>query len=479
MSERPPPTSSWVRIAYGFGSVAYGVKDNGFAYFLLFYYEQVLGLPAFLTGIALFLAMFFDAVSDPIVGYISDNWRSRLGRRHPFMYAAALPVAAAYLFLWNPPQGLSEFALFGWLVVVAVLVRTLITVYEIPSTALAPELTDRYDERTTLLSFRYMFGWLGGLTMAILAYGVFFATDAPGGQGQLEAAGYRTYGVVASLLMLVGILVSAAGTHHRIPTLRTPAVRTRPTFTQVLRELRETFSNHSIRVLFLGAICYYWAAGLAAALSIYLTTYFWGFTSKELQWLNIAYLLSAVSAMFLTRRLAHNFDKKRTAITLSILAILPLPVMIVMHLLGWLPPIGSDALFRIILVVNTIDITILIASNILIASMVADVVEEGELETGRRSEGVFFAARSFAGKATSGLGIVTSTLLLTAVDFPSDAATAVDVDDAVLLRFGVGYIITTLSFYFLAVFFYSRYRIDRAGHEENLRRLAELRQEPA
>ena len=88
--------SLWTKISYGAGAVAFGVKDNGFSYFLLLFYSQVIGIDARLVGLALTISLFVDAFMDPIVGYWSDNLRSRWGRRHPFMYAAALPITAAY-----------------------------------------------------------------------------------------------------------------------------------------------------------------------------------------------------------------------------------------------------------------------------------------------------------------------------------------------------------------------------------------------
>src|SRR6516165_924153 len=99
------------KLFYGFGSVAYGVKDQGFQYFLLFFYSQVLGVPALKVGLAISIALAVDAFVDPVVGQISDNLRTRLGRRHPLMYGAAVPVAIAYFFLWNPPA-LSNAMLF-------------------------------------------------------------------------------------------------------------------------------------------------------------------------------------------------------------------------------------------------------------------------------------------------------------------------------------------------------------------------------
>ena len=147
-----------LKLAHGFGAAAFGIKNNGFDYFLLLFYGTVIGLEPGLVGLAILIALVFDAVSDPLVGYWSDNFRSKWGRRHPFMYAAALPVAFSYFLLWNPPE-LSQTGLFLYLTCLAVLIRTFITFYETPSSALIPELSTDYDERTSLQSYRLFFGW--------------------------------------------------------------------------------------------------------------------------------------------------------------------------------------------------------------------------------------------------------------------------------------------------------------------------------
>jgi Na+/melibiose symporter-like transporter len=462
-------TGIGVRLAYGFGSVAFGTKDNGFSYLLLFYYDQVLGLPAILAGAALLTALLVDAVSDPIVGYVSDNWRSRFGRRHPFMYASALPVAVSYWFLWNPPTGLSEGELFAWLLCVAILVRTLITVYEIPSTAMVSELTDAYDERTSLLSFRYFFGWWGGLTMAVLFYFVFAPMD---GAGRMGAEGYHVYGTVACVVMFVAILVSSAGTHHRIPTLRQAPPGDRPSASRAIAELKETLANPNIRTLFIAALFYGAGAGLAAALNIYLNTYVFEFSDVQVGWFNFAYFGSALVALMLSPLLSRRFGKKRAAIGMSIAAMIIYPSAILLKVAGFLPPSGSDALFQLLIVANAIDVVLLICSTTLISAMVADVVEESELVTGRRSEGVFFAARTLALKAVSGLGLFGATLLLAAISFPADVTAAAEVPRSVIDHLGIAYVLTTTVLYSGAVVFYLRYRISRSAHEDNVRRLA-------
>ena len=97
-------TSVRTKIFYGLGSVAFGVKDNGFQTILLPFYNLVMHVPPQLVGLALAVAMICDAVVDPIVGNFSDHLRTRWGRRHPLMYASAVPVAVSYLLLWNPPH---------------------------------------------------------------------------------------------------------------------------------------------------------------------------------------------------------------------------------------------------------------------------------------------------------------------------------------------------------------------------------------
>ena len=121
-----------IRLAFGVGQFPEGIKSAAFGFLLLFYYNQVLGLSGTLSGVAIFLALIVDAVSDPLVGNLSDMTRSRWGRRHPYMYAAAIPFALSFYFLFVPPDGLSEPGLFLWLAGFSILTRTFMTFYSVP-----------------------------------------------------------------------------------------------------------------------------------------------------------------------------------------------------------------------------------------------------------------------------------------------------------------------------------------------------------
>src|SRR5215475_2076559 len=268
------------KLFYGLGSVAFGVKDNGFQTILLPFYNQVMHLPPQLVGLALAIALICDAVVDPVVGNFSDHLRTRWGRRHPLMYAAALPVAISYLLLWNPPHW-SQGALFAYLVVVAIVTRTFITFYEIPSSALVPELTEDYDQRTSFIAYRIFFGWYGGMTMLLLAYAVFLQPDAVHKVGQLNPAGYSRYGITAAIVMFCAILISAAGTHRFIPQFRVPPAG-RKSLGQYAREMMASLSNRAFLILILSGIFFNMAVGLVFALNFYVNTYFWMLTSSQL-----------------------------------------------------------------------------------------------------------------------------------------------------------------------------------------------------
>lgn len=458
------------KLYYGFGSVAFGVKDNGFSYFLLIFYNQVVGLPSPTVGFAIMIALVVDAFLDPIVGQLSDNTRTPWGRRHPFMYAAALPVAISYLLLWNPPAGWDQQALFFYLIGVAILIRSFITCYEIPSSALAAELTTAYDERTKLLSYRYLFGWVGGLAMYFAGFKIFLRPDATHATGQLNPTGYAHYGLAAAGLMLFAILVSAIGTHKQIPFLRNPPAR-KLSIPTLAREMVGTLSHASFLRVLSGSFFTAMASGLVLSISLYFTTYFWGFSSDQIANLTFSSLTSAVLAFALAAPVSKRFGKKRTAITLIVTAFFIGCAPIVLRLLDLMPANGHPLLWPLIFGQNVISTGCSITAAILMSSMIADVVEDSEVRTGRRSEGLFFAAAAFIAKAVTGVGIFSSAMIIKVVQFPAHAKPG-EVSAEVLRNLGLVYVPALGALYLLAVLFVSGYRITRESHEESLRKLA-------
>lgn len=469
----PPPPTLWTKFSYGFGAIAFGVKDNGFGYFLLLFYSQVIGVDARLVGLALTVALFIDAFIDPIVGYWSDNFRSKWGRRHPFMYAAALPIAATYFMLWNPPIGWSENMLFWYLLVLAVIIRILISVYEIPSTALAPELTEHYDERSTLLSYRSYFGWTGGNAMSVFMFSVLFPLFATAAipNGQFNRDAYATYGIIASVLILISIMVSALGTHSRITTLKNPPPQRILTPVKVFKEIFETLANRSFIALFVSAIFGAVASGLSAALSFYFFTYFWNFTTQQSGFVTMGVFVSAVIGSVMAPFVSRTIGKKRGAIIIGLIAFIGSPVPIVLRLFGLLPDNGDPFVFWFVFFTTMIDVGLIICFQILSGSMMADLVEQAEVKTGRRSEGIFFAASAFIRKVVGGLGLITATFVLTMAQLPTGADPS-QVSPETVWRLGAYYVPTILSLWLAMLAVMGAYTLSRAGHEKNLADLA-------
>ena len=223
------------RVSFGIGGATEGVKNNGFEYVLLFFYSNILGVDAGLVAMALLIALVVDAFSDPIIGYWSDNMRTRLGRRHPFMYGALIPIAVTYYFTWNPPAGMTGNDLFVWLVALTILVRLSFTFFDVPGTALAAELTQEYDARTSLLSLRTFFGWFGGLTIQILLFRFLLVPTEEIEIGVLNVDGWNTYGLVASVCIFVCALICTVGTHNHIPHLKAPPAARKITLGMVFK----------------------------------------------------------------------------------------------------------------------------------------------------------------------------------------------------------------------------------------------------
>lgn len=461
------------KLAFGFGAVAYGIKDGGFAYFLLLFYSQVIGLDAGAVGFAITLALIVDAISDPVVGYWSDNLHSRWGRRHPFLYASAIPVAATYYLLWNPPVGWSNEALFWYLFAFAVLIRTFITLNETPSSALTPELTADYDERSTLISWRLFFGWTGGNAMSVMMFMALFPAFATATTtGQFNRDAYATYGVIAAVLMGISILLSALGTHSRIQHLKAPPPKRRMSLRLIFSEVYETLSNRSFVALFIASVFGSIGAGLSAALAFYIATYFWKFSPLEIGGLTIGVFLSAVIGALMAPVVTRRIGKKHGAMIIGLIAFIGSPLPIVLKLFGLLDAVSHQTVYLFVLIAQIVDVGLIICFQILVAAMMADLVEQAELKTGRRSEGTFVAAATFIRKLVSGLGVMAATLVLALAGLKAGAKPE-DVAPDTVWRLGAYYVPAILTFWMAMMAAIAFYRLDRADHEENLRQLAE------
>ena len=458
------------KLFYGFGSVAYGVKNGGFGGLLMLYYNQIIGLSAQRVGAAIMIALIFDAFADPIVGQISDNLRTPWGRRHPFMYFSAVPVGLSFFFLWFPPH-LSQDGMFLYLIVIAIIVRTFITMFEIPNSAMIAEVTTDYDQRTSFLSYRYFFGVLGGVAMGFVTYRYILVPDAAHPIGQLNPAGYVRYGLIAGIIMTATILISSLGTHRNIKYFRVPPLR-RLSLIQSLREMGSSLSNPSFVVLTAAALCGTVAIGVSATLSLYFATYFWMLSSAQISLFQVTGLISAIIGVSVATILSRRFGKRQLGIALFIIFIFTSSAPIALRLIGLFPVNGSHWLMPLLILDRLVSDTLGIIVLIMFSSMLADVVEDNELKTKRRSEGLFFAAQSFVTKSISGAGAFIAGEMLGLVHFP-EKANPLTLDPHIVRDLAYVYMPVIIIMFTLGMILMSRYRITRESHSENLRKLEE------
>ena len=263
---------------YGSASIAYGIKNNAFSYLLLIYANQVLGLPGYLASLALALAMIWDAVSDLLLGHWSDKTSSRLGRRHPFMYAAFFVLPITFYALFNPVIELNDDNTFYYVLALALLIRTGTTLFEVPSTALLPDLETDYDRRNKWLALRHFFGWTGGNGIHMINF-MFWV----GAYGVASQTGYGIYGIAGAVVIAAAILVSSLGTQKVAAALPKPSEPFR--FLAIKREIKQIFEsvkNKNFAALFFYGLTVGIAGGLGhGALSLQYHLLFWVFRNTN------------------------------------------------------------------------------------------------------------------------------------------------------------------------------------------------------
>jgi len=467
-SGRPPLTLA-TNIWYGIGSIAFGIHLTVLTSALLLFYNQVVGLPAEWVGAAMAITLIFDAICDPLIGEWSDHTRSRWGRRHPFMYASALPAAIAFYFLFDPPLGWSKSHLLIYMGVMLMTVRVLLSLYEIPSQALGPELTLDYDKRTSLMSSRFFFGTLGGAGMSIVSLQVFLRKDATHPLGLLSPAGYRETALVASIVIFVSIIISCLGTHRFIGAL-VHEPRVRSTWREKFQELSGTLTNRSFLALTISGVVGALSIGLRQGLDFYISAYFFNLTPAQMSYLAAAALFAAFAGVGLAPAISKRFGKKQSMIGVFFASLFASVAPIAMRLIGFLPPNGTGALFAIVFVFTFVAATLGLSGFIIVTSMMADVVEDAAVSTGQRSEGLLFAANGLISKCVTGVGTFLSALVLGWVSFPQHA-TPGQVDPAILHHLGMVFVPIVVIFSAISIAVLMYYDIDRSRHQKNLERL--------
>jgi GPH family glycoside/pentoside/hexuronide:cation symporter len=456
---------------YAIGNMPFAVNEAAFGSFVVFYYTQVQGISGTLAGLAMFIAISWDAISDPIVGSWSDTVRSRWGRRHPLLLAGGIPTALLFMALFNPPDGMGEMGVFLWLLGISVLLRTFLTIYFIPYSAMGAELSHDYDERTVIAKARVTMAWLAGMALPAIAFALIFQPEGDI-DGRLIDSNYWDYGVLSTVLAAATALICLWGTRTVIPRL--PKARGEAyTFSlvQPIRDFRLAFRHGNFRMTVAAKLAFGMCAGVYMTLGMYLGTYFWEFSSDQMAGLVVPTAVGTLLTFVLLGPLGQRFDKPVLLGAATLIMAINAFWFIGARLFDLLPGNDSPLIYGLQLVNTCIGVISIVSLQVLSLSLLADILDEHELETELRQEGVYFAATAFVGKATTGVGVFLAGIVIDLVGLIPGSAPG-EVEASVLQSLGwfTCILITVLAT--TAFLFTRRIRLSRADHDKVRTQLA-------
>ena len=462
-AERVPQS---VKLIYAGGAAAETIINIAFNSFNFFFYTNIMGVPGTLAGLAITIALIFDAVTDPLVGALSDRWRSRLGRRHPFMFAAPLPVMLCLFLIYSPPESFDSFQLFLWLTVLTVIMRSSMTLFHVPHLALGAELSADFTERSRVMSINTLLGALGGLGMAYAAYTYLFAATPEFENGMLNRSAYTTLAVTASLVGGLIMLLSTLFTMKLIPRLpAAPSDLPRFSLTEFLLDCKSVMSNRNYLMLLIGYLFLSATLGTRDTINLHMNTYYWELLPEEIRYFALFAILAPVLGYLVTAPLHEKFEKKPVLIAALVGYVIAAAAPVLLRMAGLFPANDTPALLPALIGLYVLAASFVVVLLISAMSALADIADEQELMTQRRQEGVFYAARSFFAKASSGLGHLLGGIAIDLIRFPVGADPGT-VDDSTIFNLGLvdGPIAAVPGA--IAILFYMRYRLTRKRHEE-------------
>lgn len=450
------------KASYALGQLPWSAKDVCFNFFIFFYYTQVLGLSPSLAGLGALLAIVFDALSDPFVGQLSDNYKSKnWGRRHPFMIAATVPFCLGLVAMFYPPAGLSQAGLFSWFLVVAVVVRTSLSFFSIPFIALGAELSEDYLERTSIMVTRTTFGYGSAILIQVAAWFYFLPRAAAAGD---SAAGYQHIAVFSALCSLLAMAACIWATRRHIARLpATSSEQQAIPWHTAIANIVALLKVPAVRILLGGSLIMLGVMGLANTMLIHVNTFFYGFNNQQTGIFMLCVLAALLPSSWLAMQFAGRYGKRGAMVRLNVIVSLLGPVPILLHLGGWIGSSGSALLLTVVGGFVFVHQAFFIAQLGINGSMLPDIVDERELSNGLRQEGMITSAFMLIQKFVFGIAVF---LAGVAVEFAGFSGTVdpSQVTEQMLFRLAIVYGPVLALIGLSAALVYHRYPISRVRY---------------
>ncbi|MDB9319267.1 MFS transporter [Nodularia spumigena] len=452
------------KLAYGAGDLGPAITGNISIFFLLVFFTNVAGIPAGLAGSVLMIGKIWDAINDPIIGVLSDRTKSRRwGRRLPWMLYGAIPFGIIFFLQWIVPrfgadQSSNIWPLFWYYVVIGLLSQVFYTVVSLPYAAMTPELTQNYDERTTLNSFRFAFSIGGSIFSLILAQIIFSKISDREQQYLLLAA-------VCAIISVLALYVCIFGVRDRV--LAFEAKRTQgeqPASIPFFEQLKIVFSNRPY-LFVIGIYLFSWLGVQVTATTIpYFVVNYMRLNDSDVPSVMIAVQGTALLMLFVWSALSKKIGKK-------IVYFLGMSLWIIAAGgLFFLQP-GQIGLMYLMAIMAGFGVS---TAYLVPWSLIPDVIDLDEVQTGQRREGIFYGFMVLLQKLGLALGIFLVGNALQSAGFqaaiPGQTTLPIQPESALLaIRIAVGPLPTI--FLICGLFLTYFYPITREMHAEIMMKL--------
>ncbi|MEH2116464.1 MFS transporter [Nostoc sp.] len=368
------------KLAYGAGDLGPAITANISVFYLLFFFTNVAGIPAGLAGSILMISKIWDGVNDPLVGFLSDKTKSRRwGRRLPWMFYGAIPFGIFFFLQWIIPQFSANHSdniwpLFWYYVIIGVISQSFYTVVNLPYTAMTPELTQDYDERTSLNSFRFTFS-IGGSILSLILMGIVFSKIADPQQQVIVLA------AICTVISIVGLYWCVFGVRDRIMAFESKRIQAEePASLSFPEQLKIVFSNRPF-LFVIGIYLFSWlGVQITASIIPYFVVNCMDLKQSDVPTILIAVQGTALLMLFVWGALSKKFGKK-------VVYFLGMSLWIIAAAgLFFLQP-GQIVLMYVMAVMAGFGVS---TAYLIPWSMIPDVIELDELQTGQRREGIFY-----------------------------------------------------------------------------------------
>lgn len=425
------------KMALGIGDFGYSMVSCTVATYIMTFGTMAVGVPGTLMGIAVAIGTFFDAVSDPIVGYLSDKSKNKyFGKRHLYMLIGLVCMTITSIMIWSVPMGFSNALKFVWFAVGLTLLRTFNTLYYTPVGALSVEISNDYNERTTIQAVRSIF-YIVGMILPVILMGMFqnkYSTEVDGVliKGQFFVQGYVDFAYIAAGICIVSTVIIFVMTYSNVPRMlqkqKAEAPEGKPEQKSLKKVLVSFFSvlkNKDMRYIILGYSIAMVSATLIITLGFHVFTFTFTTSTTQMYILMGGLLFMTIAGQPLWMKLAKKYDKKRTMLLGLLISLSGCILMFFMFL--------SRGFFNEFIQKGTLAVLIMspplmiagLGTGVLYSmplALIGDIIVKNKAAGGDESTGTYAGMMTFAYKISQAMTQLFAGVLLDAIGFQEGSA---------------------------------------------------------